>query len=124
MEFDKYFSAETKSVLADWEAGNFEGYSPTALEKYNELNAAKAGKDEKAVAAIDDKIKELAKNETAILREAKDLLVRWEGRDPEVYLLWTTMTGRVLLHTTFMGIISLSSLFIYFRGSCFLCMEL
>ena len=95
VEFDKYFSAETKSVLADWEAGNFEGYSPTALEKYNELNAAKAGKDEKAVAAMDDKIKELAKNETAILREAKDLLVRWEGRDPEVYLLWTTMNGWV-----------------------------
>jgi arginyl-tRNA synthetase len=29
------------------------------------------------------------------LREAKDLLVRWEGRDPEVYLLWTTMNGWV-----------------------------
>ncbi len=95
VEFDKYFSAETKAILNDWEQGKFEGFSPAVIDKYNELNTAKSGKDEKAIAAIDEKIKDLAKNETTILREAKDLLVRWEGKDPEVYLLWTTMNGWV-----------------------------
>lgn len=95
VEFDKQFNAEAKEIIAQWNAGNFDGYSEASIAKYHEFTEAKAGKDEKAVAGLDDKIKELAKNETSILREAKDLLVRWEGRDPEVYLLWTTMNGWV-----------------------------
>jgi arginyl-tRNA synthetase len=95
VEFDKRFNAEAKQIMEDWRSGNFDGFSLSTIEKYKEFETAKAGKDEKAVAGIDDKIKELAKNETAILRAAKDLLVRWEGRDPEVYLLWTTMNGWV-----------------------------
>lgn len=95
VEFDKHFNAEAKEIIAQWNAGQFEGYSEAAVSKYHEFTEAKTGKDEKAIAGLDDKIKELAKNETAILREAKDLLVRWEGRDPEVYLLWTTMNGWV-----------------------------
>lgn len=95
VEFDKQFNAEAKEIIAEWNAGKFDGYSEAAITKYQEFTEAKTGKDEKAIAGLDDKIKELAKNETSILREAKDLLVRWEGRDPEVYLLWTTMNGWV-----------------------------
>ena len=95
VEFDKHFNAEAKEIIAQWNAGQFEGFPGTTVAKFHEFTEAKAGKDEKAVAALDDKIKELAKNETSILKEAKDLLVRWEGRDPEVYLLWTTMNGWV-----------------------------
>ncbi len=95
VEFDKHFNAEAKEIIAQWNAGQFDGFPETTIAKYQEFTDAKAGKDEKAIAGLDDKIKELAKNETAILREAKDLLVRWEGRDPEVFLLWTTMNGWV-----------------------------
>lgn len=95
VEFDKHFNAEAKEIIAQWNAGQLEGFPETTIAKYKEFTDAKAGKDEKAIAGLDDKIKELAKNETSILREAKDLLVRWEGRDPEVFLLWTTMNGWV-----------------------------
>lgn len=95
VEFDKHFNAEAKEIIAQWNAGQLEGFPETTIAKYKEFSDAKAGKDEKAIAGLDDKIKELAKNETSILREAKDLLVRWEGRDPEVFLLWTTMNGWV-----------------------------
>ena len=95
VEFDKHFNAEAKEIIVQWNAGQFDGFPETTIAKYREFTDAKAGKDEKAIAGLDDKIKELAKNETAILREAKDLLVRWEGRDPEVFLLWTTMNGWV-----------------------------
>lgn len=95
VEFDKQFNAEAKAIISQWEAENFEGFSEASITKFKEFSTAKIGKDEKAIAGLDDKIKDLAKNETAILREAKDLLVRWEGRDPEVYLLWTTMNGWV-----------------------------
>lgn len=95
VEFDKRFNAEAKEIIVLWEKGEFDGFSESIVTKFNEFEAAKAGKDEKAVEAIDAKIKDLAKNETTILREAKDMLVRWEGRDPEIYLLWTTMNSWV-----------------------------
>jgi arginyl-tRNA synthetase len=95
VEFDKHFNAEAKAIIAQWEQGDFNGFPVATIEKYKELSAALAGKDEKAASGIHDKIKDLAKNETTILREAKDMLVRWEGRDPEIYLLWTTMNNWV-----------------------------
>lgn len=95
VEFDNQFNAEAKAIITSWENDIFHGFSTATIEKFKEFTAAKIGKDEKACAGLDDKIKELAKNETNLLREAKDLLVRWEGRDPEVYLLWTTMNGWV-----------------------------
>jgi len=51
--------------------------------------------DEKAKAVIYDKIVEQAKNATDLMQEAKNMLMRWEGRDPEIYLLWNTMNGWV-----------------------------
>lgn len=95
VEFDKRFNEEAKGILQQWETGDFSGYTDAVVDKYQELTHALEGKDEKAQAAIKDKIKDLAKNETSILKEAKDMLVRWEGRDPEIYLLWTTMNGWV-----------------------------
>ena len=44
---------------------------------------------------IDAKLKELAKANTKLLKEAKDMLIKWEARDPQTYLLWSTMNGWV-----------------------------
>ena len=30
-----------------------------------------------------------------MLKEAKEMLIKWEARDPQVYLLWSTMNGWV-----------------------------
>lgn len=95
VEFDKNFNAEARAIIAQWESDDFDGFPETTVEKFKELSDALDGKDEKAQSAIHDKIKDLAKNETSLLREAKDMLVRWEGRDPEIYLMWTTMNGWV-----------------------------
>lgn len=95
VEFDKRFNAEAKTIIAEWENGAFDGYSSAVKEEFIRLTEAKEGKDEKAVKGIDDKIKDLAKNQTTLLREAKDMLVKWEARDPQVYLLWTTMNSWV-----------------------------
>lgn len=95
VEFDKRFNAEAKEIIAQWESGDFDGFPNEVYEEFNRLTDAKTGKDEKAVKGLDDKIKDLAKNQTTILREAKDMLVKWEARDPQVYLLWTTMNNWV-----------------------------
>jgi arginyl-tRNA synthetase len=95
VEFDKHFNAEAKEIIAEWENGKFDNYPSAIKDEFIRLTEAKAGKDEKSVKGIDDKIKDLAKNQTTLLREAKEMLVKWEARDPQVYLLWTTMNNWV-----------------------------
>jgi arginyl-tRNA synthetase len=95
VEFDKQFNAEANEIIAGWENGIFEGFPDATVEEYKKLSALKEGKDEKAIATIDGKIKDLAKNQTSLLLEAKEMLIKWEARDPQVYLLWTMMNGWV-----------------------------
>jgi arginyl-tRNA synthetase len=95
VEFDKHFNAEAKSLIEKWQSGDFEEFSDAIKSEFLKFETAKAGKDEKAINAIDDKIKDLAKNQTALLREAKEMLIKWEARDPQIYLLWSTMNGWV-----------------------------
>lgn len=95
VEFDKHFNQQAKAIIQQWASGDFDSFSEEIKNTYLNFEKAKEGKDEKAIQAIDDKIKDLAKNQTAILRDAKEMLVKWEARDPQVYLLWTTMNGWV-----------------------------
>ena len=95
VEFDKQFNAEAKDIISLWENGDFSNFPSSIIEEFKKLTDSKEGKDEKAIKGIDDKIKDLAKNETTLLREAKEMLVKWEARDPQVYLLWTTMNSWV-----------------------------
>lgn len=95
VEFDKHFNAEANAIIADWEAGKLEGYPSEVVDEFNKLESSKEGKDEKALKGIDGKIKDLAKNQTQVLNDAKEMLVKWEAKDPEVYLLWSTMNGWV-----------------------------
>jgi len=95
VEFDKHFNAEANQIIQQWEAGEVSGYPSAIVEEFRKFAAAREGKDEKAVKGLNDKIKDLAKNQTTLLREAKDMLVKWEARDPQVYLLWSTMNSWV-----------------------------
>jgi len=95
VEFDKHFNAEAKEIIAQWEAGNFA--DETIKKSYLTLAQAKAehADDEKAVKDLEAKIKDLAKNQTNILREAKEMLVKWENQDAEVRRLWNLMNSWV-----------------------------
>jgi arginyl-tRNA synthetase len=93
--FDKEMNAEAKEIINSWENGNFDGFDADIVTEVKRLIDSKEGKDEKAIKGIDGKIKEIAKNQTALLNDAKEMLIKWEGRDPQVYLLWTTMNGWV-----------------------------
>jgi arginyl-tRNA synthetase len=95
VEFDKNLQKEAKALIECWEQGDFSMCSKEVETAFLNFQAAKEGKDEKAIHGIDDKIKELAKNNTSILLDAKEMLVKWEARDPQIYLLWTTMNGWV-----------------------------
>jgi arginyl-tRNA synthetase len=95
VEFDKNFNKEAKEIIAKWESGDFTDFPANTVAEFKKFTEAKVGKDEKAVAALDDKIRDLAKNETPLLRDAKEMLLKWEARDPQTYLLWSTMNSWV-----------------------------
>lgn len=93
--FDQEMNAEAKEIIEGWHDGNFDGFDAEIETEVKRLIDSKTGKDEKALAGIDAKIKDLAKNQTSLLNDAKEMLVKWEGRDPQTYLLWTTMNSWV-----------------------------
>lgn len=95
VEFDKNLNVQAKEVIAKWENQDFDGFSENAIAEFQKFAAAKADKDEKAIATLDDKIKELAKNETALMKDVKQMLVQWEARDSETIALWKMMNGWV-----------------------------
>lgn len=99
VEFDKQYNAEAKNIIQEWENGNFDNFSSEIIEKYEGFVNAKQAKirlgEEKTGEALDAKIKDLAKNETSLLRDANEMLMKWEARDPQIYLLWSTINGWV-----------------------------
>lgn len=96
VEFDKHFNKQAKAFIQKWESGDFSDVDKEVKDEFLRLFASKQEKeDPKAIAGIDDKIKDLAKNQTEILKAAKDMLIKWEARDPQVYQLWTTMNSWV-----------------------------
>ena len=95
VEFDKQYNVEANQIIEEWEAGKFEGYDETVVQEFQRFNDLKTGKEDKEIISINAKIKDLAKSQTTILLDAKEMLIKWEAKDPEVYLLWTTMNGWV-----------------------------
>lgn len=93
VEFDKQYNAEAKEITTQWEQGNFDGFSEDLVIEVQQLIFSKQGKDDEAVKGIDAKIKDLAKNATTLMLDAKEMLIKWEARNPETYLLWTTMNN-------------------------------
>jgi arginyl-tRNA synthetase len=92
VEFDKQMNIEASAILDEWGQGTIDD---ALLDEVNKFQQAKSGKSEEQTKAIDAKLKELAKANTTLLKEAKDMLIKWEARDPQTYLLWSTMNGWV-----------------------------
>ena len=92
VKFDQQMNQEASALLDAWSQGNID----VALQdEVHKLQQAKVGKSEEQTKAIDAKLKELAKANTSLLNEAKEMLIKWEARDPQTYLLWSTMNGWV-----------------------------
>jgi len=96
IEFDKQVTQEAFELAVSWKEDGFaycEDEDKETLIKLFELLDDTS--DEKKKASLIRKIAEFTKNETALQREAQDMLVKWEAKDPQVYLLWSTMNGWV-----------------------------
>jgi arginyl-tRNA synthetase len=95
VEFDKYLRQQANQIMTLWSSGNFSNATDEQKTEFLKFEEAKAGKDEKQIKALTAKQFEIAKNATPILKEAKEMLLKWEAKDPEVYALWQKMNGWV-----------------------------
>ncbi|WP_126247128.1 arginine--tRNA ligase [Chitinophaga rhizosphaerae] len=91
-------SAETKEVVSRIEKGDFSDFEgedkARAKSLHQELTPAIKSDEEKADKIHDD-IKELSRNRTEIMQQAKIMLQQWEAGNPEVRALWQTMNSWV-----------------------------
>ncbi len=59
------------------------------------LNKIKQTKEDKKRKELEGDLKQLIQNQTFLMREAQDLLQKWEAGEPETYALWQKMNGWV-----------------------------
>ena len=71
----------------------FEGNTLEDLKKYITALQKETNKDK--IEKINDEIKEIARNHTPIMGEAKEMLRKWEAGDKEVIELWKKMNSWV-----------------------------
>jgi arginyl-tRNA synthetase len=96
VEFDKAMREESKQIVAKWEAGNFTNVPADISTEYRRLKQAWEEKeDEKNRKGIEGKMKELANSQTPIMADVKEMLLKWEAGDKEVFALWQKMNGWV-----------------------------
>ena len=71
----------------------FEGSTLDDLKKYTTALQKETNKEK--IEKINDEIKEIARNHTPIMAEAKEMLRKWEAGDKEVIELWKKMNSWV-----------------------------
>ena len=92
VKFDQKMNQEASALMDTWSQGNIDD---ALQDEVHKLQQAKVGKSEEQTKAIDARLKELAKANTSLLNEAKEMLIKWEAMDPQIYSLWSTMNGWV-----------------------------
>lgn len=99
VRFENDLKAESQILINKINLADLTDFSGPALEKLDKLLIALTKldeiKDEEKIAKLHDEIKELARNNTKIIAEAKQMLLDWEEGKPEVIDLWKKMNGWV-----------------------------
>ncbi len=99
VRFENDLKAQSQVLIDKINQGDLSDFSGDGLEKLNKLLAAlpklDASKDEEKISKLHAEIKEIARNNTAIIGEAKQMLLDWEEGKPAVIDLWKKMNGWV-----------------------------
>ena len=75
---------------------DFSGFNKETTEKLSALtDAIVKTEDKEKKEKISDEVKEIARNHTPIMQEAKEMLRKWEANDPDTIALWKKMNSWV-----------------------------
>jgi arginyl-tRNA synthetase len=96
VEFDKNLQIEIKEVRAKVESGDYSGISEKGkILIQNLFDKLDKESDTDKKSGIQSDIKTALSKETSLMREATNMLQKWEAGDAEVIKLWKTMNGWV-----------------------------
>lgn len=98
VEFENQLVKEAFVIAQDWVNGNApEDVEDMTIEALKGLFEALEDCDDnpKKELSLRRKIAGFTKDRANLLSEAQDMLVKWEAKDPQTYLLWNTMNGWV-----------------------------
>ena len=99
VRFENDLKAESLILINKIKFADLYDFSGAALEKLDKLLIALTKldeiKDEEKIAKLHDEIKEIARNNTSIMANAKQMLLDWEEGKPAVIDLWKKMNGWV-----------------------------
>jgi arginyl-tRNA synthetase len=99
VRFENDLKAESQVLINKINLADLTDFSGAALEKLDKLLVALTKldeiKDQEKIAKLHDEIKELARNNTPVIAEAKQMLLDWEEGKPAVIELWKKMNGWV-----------------------------
>jgi len=99
VKFETLLKEQAEPIIARVLENDFRDFSGADLERVEKLGALlhkpEIHADKEKSDKIHDEIKELARNKTEIMQQAKIMLQQWEAGNPEVRTLWSTMNGWV-----------------------------
>ena len=99
VQFEEDLKAESQILINKIRLADLCDFTGAALEKMDKLLVVLTKldeiKDEEKITKLHDEIKEIARNNTSIMAEAKQMLLDWEEGKPEVIELWKKMNGWV-----------------------------
>ncbi|HEY0272710.1 MAG TPA: arginine--tRNA ligase [Chitinophaga sp.] len=99
VKFEELLKAEAAPIIARVKNGDYSDFQGDALQKISGLGAAlrkpEVQADKEKLGKAEDEIKELARNQTSIMQQAKAMLQQWEAGDPAVRSLWAMMNSWV-----------------------------
>ena len=94
--FDQKATEEAFELMKAWQKQNFEGANPEEKATFEQLFARfDEETDPKQKNSLYRKIAGFKKDATTLQRDAQEMLIKWEAKDPQTYLLWNTMNGWV-----------------------------
>jgi arginyl-tRNA synthetase len=99
VKFESVVKEQAEIIIDRVLENDFRDFDSAETEKLEKLVAAlhkpEVKEDKEKSAKIMDDIKEMSRNKTEIMQQAKIMLQQWEAGNPEVRELWATMNGWV-----------------------------
>jgi arginyl-tRNA synthetase len=96
VKFENDLKIQAQPIIDRILKNDFSGFDGNELIELKKFMAVlQKETNEEKIKKINDGIKEIARNHTSIMAEAKDMLRKWEAGDKEVIELWKTMNNWV-----------------------------
>ncbi|WP_343702485.1 arginine--tRNA ligase [Chitinophaga sp.] len=99
VHFETILKEQAEPIISDVLEGEFKDFEGAEKERiiklYNALQKPEVQADEEKSTKIKDEIKEISRNRTEIMQQAKIMLQQWEAGNPDVRALWQTMNSWV-----------------------------